>query len=56
MTAQVVAGEPNGIIAYSLGVSESTVAGHLRNAMRKRRIYDKLGVSSRFELAPRLDG
>ena len=32
VTAQVVAGEPNGIIAYSLGVSESTVAGHLSNA------------------------
>ena len=44
VTAQVVAGEPNGIIAYSLGVSESTVAGHLSNAMRK------LGARSRIEL------
>lgn len=42
--AQVVAGEPNGIIAYSLGVAESTVAGHLRNAMRK------LGARSRMDV------
>lgn len=44
VVAQVVAGEPNGMIAYSMGVTESTVAGHLRNAMRK------LGARSRIEL------
>ncbi|MEZ4265995.1 MAG: LuxR C-terminal-related transcriptional regulator [Myxococcota bacterium] len=44
VVAQAVAGEPNGVIAYSLGVAESTVAGHLTMAMRK------LGAASRMEL------
>lgn len=44
VVAQAAAGEPNGVIAYALGVSESTVAGHLRSAMRK------LGAGSRMDL------
>lgn len=44
VVAQALAGEPNGVIAYSLGAAESTVAGHLSTAMRK------LGVASRMEL------
>ena len=44
VVAQVVAGDPNKLIAYSLGVAESTVAGHLTNAMRK------LGATSRMDV------
>lgn len=44
VVSQVIAGEPNGVIAYSLGVSESTVAGHLGTSMRK------LGAGTRIEL------
>lgn len=44
VVAQAIVGEPNGIIAYSLGIAPSTVSTHLRTAMRK------LGVTSRVEL------
>jgi DNA-binding CsgD family transcriptional regulator len=44
VAAQVVAGEPNKVIAYSLGLAESTIASRLTTAMKK------LGVSSRMEL------
>jgi DNA-binding CsgD family transcriptional regulator len=44
VAAQVVAGEPNKVIAYTLGLAESTVASRLTTAMKK------LGVSSRMEL------
>jgi DNA-binding CsgD family transcriptional regulator len=44
VAAQVVAGEPNKVIAYSLGLAESTVASRLATIMKK------LGVKSRMEL------
>jgi DNA-binding CsgD family transcriptional regulator len=44
VVAQVVAGDPNKLIAYSLGIAESTVAGHLTSAMRK------LGATSRMDV------
>jgi DNA-binding CsgD family transcriptional regulator len=44
VVAQVVAGDPNKVIAYSLGAAESTVAGHLASAMRK------LGATSRMDV------
>jgi DNA-binding CsgD family transcriptional regulator len=44
VVAQAAAGEPNGVIAYSLGVAEATVASQLHSAMRK------LGASSRMDL------
>jgi DNA-binding CsgD family transcriptional regulator len=44
VVAQVAAGEPNGVIAYALGVAESVVARRLHNAMRK------LGAESRMDV------
>jgi DNA-binding CsgD family transcriptional regulator len=44
VVAQAAAGEPNGVVAYALGVAETTVGSHLTNAMRK------LGAQSRIEL------
>jgi DNA-binding CsgD family transcriptional regulator len=44
IVAQVAAGEPNKVIAYCLGLAESTVAGRLATAMKK------LGIASRIEL------
>jgi two-component system, NarL family, nitrate/nitrite response regulator NarL len=45
VVAAVVEGAPNKDIASELGVSEQTVKNHLSS------IFDKLGVSSRLELA-----
>ena len=44
VVALVVAGEPNKVIGYGLGIAESTVSGHVSSALRK------LGASSRVEL------
>lgn len=44
VAAMVIAGESNKVIAYSLGIAESTVANHITHALKK------LGVRSRIEL------
>lgn len=44
IVAMAVAGEPNKIIGYALGLAPSTIAGKLSEAMRK------LGVPSRIDL------
>ena len=44
IVAMVVAGEPNKVIAYALGLAQGTVAARLSEAIRK------LGLSSRSEL------
>jgi DNA-binding NarL/FixJ family response regulator len=40
-------GKPNKIIAYSLGISESTVKVHLQNIMRKMNASNRTEVASR---------
>ncbi len=44
IVAMAVAGEPNKVIGYALGLPESTVAGRLSSAMKK------MGVRSRIDL------
>lgn len=42
-------GKPNKIIAYSLGISESTVKVHLQNIMRKMHAANRTEVASRSQ-------
>jgi DNA-binding CsgD family transcriptional regulator len=44
----LIRGRSNSEIALALGISENSVSSHIR------RIYDRLGVSSRVELATRM--